>query len=145
MVRPKRDHAMLNSINITHGYSSTYTVNSYQSNLKFDGNGYFLCSLIGPYIKTCPKHFDCNVSSINDKRTILIFSYLEECFTSQYYLSLVRGKRFKELEAAFGLQHYYCSVGKHFTDNGVGMIGDAYNLRYCPCYRILWEQSFLIV
>lgn len=29
------------NINITHGYSSTYTVNSFQSNLKFTGDGYF--------------------------------------------------------------------------------------------------------
>lgn len=32
---------VMNSINITHGYSSTYSVNSFQSNLTFEGNGYF--------------------------------------------------------------------------------------------------------
>lgn len=32
---------VMNSINITHGYSSTYTINNFQSNLKFDGDNYF--------------------------------------------------------------------------------------------------------
>ncbi len=35
---------VVNSFNITHGYSSTYTVSSYISNLFYEGDGYFLPS-----------------------------------------------------------------------------------------------------
>ncbi|HXH18740.1 MAG TPA: cell surface protein SprA, partial [Chitinophagales bacterium] len=36
----------VNTINITHGYTSTYTVNSYITDLYFEGNGYFQPSKI---------------------------------------------------------------------------------------------------